>query len=233
MRTLLALLALALTAACQGEHTTTTTLDDGTDAVKVDAHPTTTPEGSPAPPGGSGDHQTGASAQPAGDLIDPWRGHPTQAEPGTWAVADAGSVTFALTDRGLVLIDVAANEGWDIRVAEDSAEEVEVEFTQGHVRHEIEVERDRSLTVAVRSDYLAARPGVYDLGAAGSLEWTVDGDALRLVDVVVADGWQLRRGRQSDEEITLALVRGAEGWAVELKRRGRRIELATHYEVVG
>jgi hypothetical protein len=57
-------------------------------------------------------------------------------------VADAGFVEFDLTDAGLVLIDVTAADGWTARVDEEDADEIEVDFVQGSISHEIEIELD-------------------------------------------------------------------------------------------
>jgi hypothetical protein len=57
----------------------------------------------------------GRRAHPAGDVVDPGTDHPIEAQPGRWAVAQAGFVTFDFTNRGMVLVDVTAEERGDAR----------------------------------------------------------------------------------------------------------------------
>jgi hypothetical protein len=242
MRYLIALLtAVAMAAtACQAEQTTPTAFDDGADGVEVgqdrdgaggDAAGDATSAGEPTEDDSTDAETTGGPE--AGDAIDPWTDHPIEAQPGRWAVADAGFVEFDLTDGGLVLIDVTAADGWTARVDEEDADEIEVDFVQGSISHEIEIELDDRLEVDVRTDIEPADPGVYELGAAGSVEFAVDGGALRLVDVVVADGWQLRIDDESADEIELIVARGPERWDVEIELDDGRVELEIDYRVRG
>lgn len=64
------------------------------------------------------------------------------AEPGTYQVGDAGEVEFQSGAEGLVLVDARANEGWDVVVDEQDAEEIEVEFTRGNVEWDFDAELD-------------------------------------------------------------------------------------------
>ncbi len=64
------------------------------------------------------------------------------AEAGTHAVGDAGEVEFGLEDDGLVLRDARANEVWNVRVEEQTSDEIEVDFVRGNVEWQFEPQID-------------------------------------------------------------------------------------------
>jgi hypothetical protein len=249
---LLTALTLLLTA-CSGDQSSTTAVDDGADAVELsdsspppapaDA-PTATSEGaaspSPRSPEALESPQAPEATTGSGDpdrasttaVIDVRADHPVTAQPGRWAAGEAGFVEFDLTDGGLTLIDVTENEGWTSRIDEDDRDEIEVDFTRGATRIQIEIEWDGGeLEIDIATDIDPAEPGVYDLGRAGSVEFARDGERLSLIDVVVADGWDLRIDDESDEEIEFELRSGAERWDVEIELDDGRIEVEIDYRV--
>lgn len=76
-----------------------------------------------------------------GDLEIEIRQDLIPAEPGRFAVGDAGTVEIAVEDRRLRLVDVQATEGWRTEVEEDG-DEVEVDFRRSGVRWDFEAEID-------------------------------------------------------------------------------------------
>jgi hypothetical protein len=240
MRRLLApLAAIALLAtACGTEDTTSpASLDSGADAVDVSDDTTDTADtdtGGPADDATSSDDDGGSAdveGQPltTGDAFDPWSDHPLSAAPGRWTVGDAGSVEFDLTDQGLVLVEVTEADGWQARVDDDSSDEIEVEFKRDNTERKIEIEWDgRTLEVDIETDVEPADDGVYELGPAGSFEYT-SSSGLQLLDTVVADGWELRMDDESADEIEFTLHNGNERWRVEIELDDGQVELEIDY----
>lgn len=232
------LLTALLLAACASESSTPAALDDGADAVELrtiersDESAEEDGAGDDGPSRASGADAEAATA-PAG-VADPWTTTGLAAEPGLWAVADAGTVEFDRTADGLVLVDVTAAEGWSARVDEESADEIEVEFRRDAVTHEIEIEiEDGRTDIELKTDIEPAEAGVHPIGAAGSLEFSREGGRLTLLDVVVREGWELRVDEESADEIELELVSGAERWRVEVELDDGRIELELDYRLRG
>jgi len=84
------------------------------------------------------DDETADTARDAdGALVDT-----DSAQPGTWPVGDAGTVTFEVVDGLLTLEDHEAADGWEATVDEQDDDEIEVDFTQDGARWEFEVEMD-------------------------------------------------------------------------------------------
>jgi hypothetical protein len=184
--------------------------------------------------GSDGDTPDGADDASSSDVIDPWTQHPVAAEPGRWAVGDSGWVEFELTDDGLRLVEVTEADGWTARVDEDDRDEIEVEFRRGDVDRDFEVELDDGvLEVDTYTDVEPADAGVHELGQAGSFEFRADGGRLELLDVVVADGWELRMDDESSDEIEFTVSSGDERWWVEIELDDGGIELEIDHRVRG
>ncbi len=82
------------------------------------------------------------------------------AEPGTYEVGDAGEVEFQSGAEGLVLVDARANEGWNVVVDEQDAEEIEVEFTRDNVEWDFDAELDDGeLDVEIDQEITGPIPG--------------------------------------------------------------------------
>ncbi|WP_166352936.1 hypothetical protein [Phytoactinopolyspora limicola] len=235
-------------AACGGDDSSTTTLNDGADAVEVS--PDTGPADAGEPGSADDDHDdAGQGGDDAADdtagaadaerddtggsaVIDPRADYPVPAQPGRWAIGEAGFVEFDVRDRELVLVDVEAVDGWRSSVDEDSSDEIEVDFKQGNVDIDVEIELDDGrLEIDVDTDIDRADPGVYELGQAGSMEFTVDNGRLVLRDVVVADGWSLRMDEEDSDEIEFTLSSGNERWRVEIELDDGAVELEIDYRV--
>lgn len=169
-----------------------------------------------------------------GDARDPWTSTPLVAEPGRRAGGDAGFVEFDLTDAGLTLVEVTEADGWTSRIDDDSSDEIEVEFRRDNLTREIEIEWNGSrLEIDINTDIDGAEPGVYDMGNAGSFEFTQDSSGLTLADVVVADGWDLSMDDEAADEIEFTLTNGDERWWVEIELDDGRVELEIDYRVAG
>ena len=80
---------------------------------------------------------------------------PAEAE--NYAVGDAGEVEVGLEDGGLVLRDARANQGWNVRVEEQTSDEIEVDFVRGNVERQFEAEIDDG-EVDVRVDERISGP---------------------------------------------------------------------------
>jgi hypothetical protein len=243
----LAVFALLL-AACSAEAPTAT--DEAGSAASDDAGPSAvasddaTEEAGPSavqdPPSDAADEDppspsddAGVEEQPGG-IIDVRTDHPVDAHPGRWAVGDAGYVEWDHTSDGLVLLEVSAEDGWSWEIDEEADDEIEVEFRREDTEIEIEVELDDGrVEIEIRADIDPAEAGVYDLGQAGSFEFTVDGERLVLVDLVVVDGWQEQVSAESDDEVEFVLRSGNESWEVELELDDGNVELEIDYEVDG
>lgn len=226
------LAALALLAtACQADDTSTTTLDDGADAVEVTPDQGESPTAAPDSTATSNGDSDGPADGSAGDVIDVRSQHPVTAGPGRWAIGDAGFVEFDLAD-GLVLADVTESDGWSSRVDEESPDEIEVDFRRDNVDIEVEIEwDDGTLEIDIDTDIEPAETGVYELGQAGSVEYALDDGRLTLRDVVVSDGWNLRIDEESADEIEFSLQSGNERWRVEIELDDGVIELEIDYRV--
>lgn len=59
---------------------------------------------------------------------------------GVWQVGETGEVEFAAKDGALSLTEVRPADGWEQRVADETAGEIEVHFTKGDQEWKFEVE---------------------------------------------------------------------------------------------
>lgn len=78
------------------------------------------------------------------------------------------------TNAGLALVEVTEADGWTSRIDDDSSEEIEVEFRRDNVTRDIEIEWNGSrLEIDIDTGIDGAESGVYDIGNAGSFEFTL------------------------------------------------------------
>lgn len=213
-----------------------TACQNGNDAAGPEQPVTPAPPEAPAETeDGDGDADGGGSTEesPAG-AIDPRSDHPVEAQPGRWAIADAGFVEFGVADGGLELVDVTESEGWSARVDEDSSDEIEVDFTRDATDIQVEIERDDSaLEIDIDTDIEPADTGRYELGQAGSMEFDVRDGGLVLNDVTANDGWDLRMDEETTDEVEFILTGGDERWRVEIELDDGEVELELDYRVRG
>jgi hypothetical protein len=173
----------------------------------------------------------GDEASTAADLVDL-----TEAVPGTWPVGDAGTVTFSIEDGALALEDVSANDGWSADIDEEDDDEIEVDFRQGDVEWQIEIELNdggSTLEIEIDQQIRDADPGSYEIGDAGTFAFELDGDSLVLTDLSVEDGWTVTEQEEDDDEIELELENGPREFDVEVELDDGVIDIDMQYDVVG
>jgi hypothetical protein len=189
-----------------------------------------------ADPDGTGDTDSadtdggGQTADPQGEVVDA-----SVAEPGTWQVGDAGTVTFSLADGALVLDDVSPADGWDVTEQEADDDEIDVDLERDGEKYEfrVELEDGTILEVDIDHDIDDAEPGTFELGDAGSVTVSIEGDRLVLDDLTVGDGWEVATREEGDDEIEIDLVRGDQRWDVEIELDDGRLDVERDYEVRG
>jgi hypothetical protein len=74
------------------------------------------------------------------------------AEPGRYAIGEAGAVEFAVTDGRLVLVEATAADGWDLVIEEEIADEIELELRRGDVTWDVAIELDDGI-VEIEIDF--------------------------------------------------------------------------------
>jgi hypothetical protein len=206
----------------------------GDDAGSSD--PIALEDGTGGTPAGDGDEVEPAPDQPEvtgplGEVVDA-----SVAEPGTWQVGDAGTVTFSLADGRLSLDDVSPADGWQATEQEADGDEIDVTLERGDERYGFQVELEsRGTVLEVRVDHEidGADAGRFELGDAGSVTVSIDGDRLVLDDLTVADGWEVLSESLDDDELEIDLARGDQRWHLELELDDGRLEVERDYEVSG
>lgn len=168
-------------------------------------------------------------ASPLGEVVDA-----SVAEPGTWQVGDAGTVTFSVVEGRLSLDEVAPADGWQVTEQEADGDEIEVDLERDGERYEfqVELEDDGSvLEVRIEHDLDTSEAGTFELGDAGSVTVAIDGDRLLLEDLTVADGWQVVTDSRDDDEIEIDLERGDQRWDLEIELDDGRLEVERDHRV--
>lgn len=166
---------------------------------------------------------------PLGEVVDA-----SVAEPGTWQVGDAGTVTFSIVEGRLSLDEVVAAEGWQVTEQSADADEIEVDLERDGERYEFQVELEddgSSLEVRIDHDIDTAEAGTFELGDAGSVTVAIDGDRLVLEDLTVTDGWEVDTDSRDDDEIEIDLERGDQRWDLEIELDGGRLQVERDYRV--
>lgn len=123
------------------------------------------------------------SARPAREPL------PTQGRV-TLEVRDAGEVVVDLGPDSISLVEIRPAPGWSHVVEQDQdPDELEVRFTSGTARIDFEAERDDGRTELAVCARLGGRVRPYEVGDAGQVTFSVDGDELVLDEVSPAAGW--------------------------------------------
>jgi hypothetical protein len=239
-RAALLLAATLLLAAC-GDETGTSdpiALEDGSDTgAAADDAEDDGPEGDAAEPDGTDDGDVEPTPEapdaeaPRGDVVDA-----SVAEPGTWQLGAAGTVTFSISDDRLFLDEVAPADGWRVTEQKADGDGIEVDLERDGERYEFEVElkgKGTELEVRIDHDIEGAEPGTFDLGDAGSVTVSVDGDRLVVDDLTVATGWEVAEEKVEDDEVELELVRSDQRWDLQIELDDGRLEVERLYEVSG
>jgi hypothetical protein len=198
---------------------------DATDVAEAADDPAVT-TGSPAPETGGGLEGTQGPAEGTDPAERVVRAEDGILSDGRWAVGDAGTVEFRVTDAGLELVEVVAASGWSATVDEDSFDEIEVEFRRGDQEYEIEVEYDDGvLEVEIDLRIAGAEPGPFAIGSAGTATLDADRGGVSLVDLVVADGWTVTEQDTSEREVEIELRRGGVTWQLAAEVDDGRLEV--------
>ncbi|MTV27217.1 hypothetical protein FTX61_17620 [Nitriliruptoraceae bacterium ZYF776] len=213
-----------------------------TDDVDLDAGPV-----SPVPDDTDGDAAPGAddttddpsdddagAAADGGDQVA--EADVSVAGPGRWVLGDAGHVTFDVQDGALVLVEAVGADGWDVSVDEEAADEIEVDLRRGSDRwwFEAELDGDGELELEIDQELEDAEPGTFELLAAGQLTVEVTDGQLRLVDLALADGWEVTSRSEDDDEIELDLAAGDARFEIEVELEdGGLVDVSLEYTVTG
>ncbi|WP_047865863.1 hypothetical protein [Rubrobacter aplysinae] len=157
---------------------------------------------------------------------------------GTWRVDGAGTVRFSFTDGtdgGVELEDVSPRSGWDQRVAEQSADELEVHFTRGDADWKFEVEVDGGQAeISTERDTRPADAGSYRVGDAAEVEFSSEGETLSLDNVDTKDGWRVSSRDESSDDIELDFEKGGGLTAeFEAEQSNGQTKLETSQKVSG
>lgn len=240
-RSLVLLIGAVLLAGCGSDDGETTDPDvevgqagETSDETAPDDDAADTAPDDEAPDGDADTADTDAGADDAGptdgdaDLVDI-----DVAQPGTWPVGDAGTVSFEVVDGSLALEDYEAADGWEATVDEEDSDEIEVDFVLDELRWEFEVEIDDGrLEVEIRQDHVDASAGSYDLPDDGSFAFEADGQ-LALTDISPGEGWEIVERDEESDEFEVDLRNGDRTVDVEVELDDGRIEVEIDYEVVG
>lgn len=91
-----------------------------------------------------------------------------EAEPGCYAVGDAGEVELAVNRGRLELVEVHTNPGWSMEVADRREHEVEVAFRRGALEWEFEARLSKRgrLAVAIETEIEGPLPVAEQPGSA-------------------------------------------------------------------
>ena len=157
-----------------------------------------------------------AEAVDAGELGD---GAVAELRDGTWQVGNAGEVEFTLSGGKLALTEVRPADGWQHRVSDEKANEIEVHFTRDAMEWKFEVETGHELEISKELKIGKASPGTYQVGDAASVTFTSDGSGVTLGDVQVADGWAVTKRDVKDHQIELEFRNQGTGGKAEFEAK--------------
>ncbi len=138
----------------------------------------------------------------------------------------------------LELVDVRANDGWDIVEQETDSDSIDVDFRQGPVTHQIEVEIDSGvLEIEIDQDIDPAEGGTFAVGEAATVEVTVEDGRLALGDVTITDGWDETSREVDDDEVELDVRRDGDGffelWELQADLDDGALTIEVDYEIEG
>jgi hypothetical protein len=167
-------------------------------------------------------------------VIDVRTADPNEPRPGTYAVFDAGTVSFDLTDAGLVLVDVAAAAGWNAVIDQQTATEIDIDFTAPGREASFEVEWNGTvLEIELDDERRNAEPGTFPLGQAGTATISSDGTTVTLDDLQVNDGWSVIEADGTGGDVDVELRRGGEVWEFDADIELGQLEVQIDFEVEG
>lgn len=192
---------------------------------------------SQSPQGGQGTTPRGTASPTAtpvtgqdvfGDGVDELRD-------GVWQLGDAGEIEFALKEGALALIEVRPADGWQQRVSDDDADEIEVHFTRGSTDWKLEVEIDDStMEISKELRIKLADGGTYQAGSAGEVSFTSNGTTVTLGEVSPSPGWTVAEQDVSSDDIEIEFRNDSGGKAeLEVEARGGSVEVEISQKLSG
>lgn len=145
-----------------------------------------------------------------------------------WRVGDGGAVEVRFRGGELELLGARPNDGWDVDVEEQDADEIEVRFARADEewRFDAEVE-DGRLEVETGQKLRDAEDGTYRLGDAGAVEVRRQGGGISLVQTRSTGNWGSNVVRQDGEEVEVRFERPDERWTLEAEVDDGRLEVDT------
>lgn len=236
--------AAALTLAACGSSERTVT--DVGPAATLATTETTSPQASDAATDAATGTRTQGPADGAGGFERALFGTPADVggpygalRDGIWAVGPAGEVEFRVTGPDTVeLVDVRANDGWEVTEQESDSDSLDVDFRQGQVVFELQVEIDGGvLEIEIDQDIDPAEGGSFALGEAGTAQVTVADGRVVLGEVTLSDGWTEIKREAGDDDAELDLRREGDGffelWELQADLDDGRLDIEVDYEIEG
>lgn len=186
----------------------TTAADSASASGTATGEPTSTAAGTAS---GSPASTGGPSSSAAGGAVDELRD-------GTWQVGDAGEVEFALANGALSLTEVRPADGWQQRVSDEKADEIEVHLTRDTTDWKFEVELDAdNLEISKELEIKQAEGGTYRVGSAGEVSYDTDGTTVTLNDVRPSQGWTVTKRDESSDDIEIDFRNDDTGGSAEFE----------------
>lgn len=152
----------------------------------------------------------------------------------TYAVHDAGAVTFSVADGRLTLDSVEARDGWswdddserneidiDFAGPDSSEADIEIEMERGVLEIEIDTER-----AAVDGPFEVSLPD-----GAGTVRLAISGGSMTLDAIEPGDGWEVTREARPGDEVEVRLANADGSVRVELEAEVDDGELEVDLEV--
>lgn len=212
--------------------TATSQETDGTDEATTDT--ATTDAATTDAATSSGADNDGLLGTPA-DVGGPYG----ELRDGVWAIGPAGEVEFRVTGAdSLELINVQANDGWDITEQDVDSDSIEVDFRRGPVSFDFQVEMDDGvLEIEIDQDINPAQPGTFAVGEAATAPVSVDGSRLVLGDLSIMDGWNETSRDIDGDDLELDFRRDGSGffelWEINADLDDGQLEIEVDYEIEG
>lgn len=150
---------------------------------------------SPAP-----DTESNDAKRPASDVS----GAVDEVRDGTWQVGDAGEVEFTAQNGNLSLTEVRPAAGWQQRVTDEKASELEVHFTRDNQEWKFEVEVENGTTqISKELTIRNGQGGDFQVGSAATVTLDTAGGKLSVSNIAPADGWSTQKQDESPNDVEL------------------------------
>lgn len=159
-----------------------------------------------------------------------------QAYERSWKIGDGGEVEVRFENGSLELLDARPNEGWDVAVEEQSADEIGVGFSRGDEGWKFEADAEVGrLEVKTRQELRDAQAGTHRLGDAGAVQLRREGGGITPVQTQSTGGWGVDVAQRDGEEVEVRFERQDERqderWNLEAEVEDGRLKVETVREV--